>query len=204
MEQLTKYRTVEKLTEGFYKEKNSKFIAYAVACYNEIEVKQKLESWRKEHSHAGHLCYAYRLGLNGIVYRANDDGEPSNSAGPPILGQIDSYNLTNILIGVVRYYGGVNLGVGGLITAYRTASKDAIENGKIVELEVHHWSIISFNYEDMPHIMNYLKKQNISISEKKFEMDCELKIKVPLLISKKINSKLLSYSSIKINDLGIY
>ena len=148
MEQLTKYRTVEKLTEGFYKEKNSKFIAYAVACYNEIEVKQKLESWRKEHSHAGHLCYAYRLGLNGIVYRANDDGEPSNSAGPPILGQIDSYSLTNILIGVVRYYGGVNLGVGGLITAYRTASKDAIENGKIVELEVHHWSIISFNYEN--------------------------------------------------------
>lgn len=204
MEQLTKYRTVDKLTEGFYKEKNSKFIAYAIACYSENDVKNNLDIWRKKHPQAGHLCYAYRLGLEGAKYRANDDGEPSNSAGAPILGQIDSFNLTNVLIGVVRYYGGVNLGVGGLITAYRSVAKDAIENGEIVELEVHQWFTITFNYEDMPHVMNFLKKQNIPISEKKFEIDCELKIELPLSISDHICSTLLSYSSLKMNDLGIY
>jgi len=204
VEQLTKYRTVDKLTEGFYKEKNSKFIAYAIACYSENDVKNNLDIWRKKHPQAGHLCYAYRLGLEGAKYRANDDGEPSNSAGAPILGQIDSFNLTNVLIGVVRYYGGVNLGVGGLITAYRSVAKDAIENGEIVELEVHQWFTITFNYEDMPHVMNFLKKQNIPISEKKFEIDCELKIELPLSISDHICSTLLSYSSLKMNDLGIY
>ena len=204
MEQLTKYRTVDKLTEGFYKEKNSKFIAYAIACYSENDVKNNLDIWRKKHPQAGHLCYAYRLGLEGAKYRADDDGEPSNSAGAPILGQIDSFNLTNVLIGVVRYYGGVNLGVGGLITAYRSVAKDAIENGEIVELEVHQWFTITFNYEDMPHVMNFLKKQNIPISEKKFEIDCELKIELPLSISDHICSTLLSYSSLKMNDLGIY
>ncbi|MBL1279176.1 MAG: YigZ family protein [Fluviicola sp.] len=201
---MTKYRTVDKLTEGFYKEKNSKFIAYAIACYSENDVKNNLDIWRKKHPQAGHLCYAYRLGLEGAKYRANDDGEPSNSAGAPILGQIDSFNLTNVLIGVVRYYGGVNLGVGGLITAYRSVAKDAIENGEIVELEVHQWFTITFNYEDMPHVMNFLKKQNIPISEKKFEIDCELKIELPLSISDHICSTLLSYSSLKMNDLGIY
>ena len=123
MNQESKYRTVKKLSEGFYKEKGSKFIGYVQACYDEEQAKELLDNWRKSNRQAGHLCYAYRFGVDKSVYRSNDDGEPSNSAGAPILGQINSYDLSNVLIGVVRYYGGTNLGVGGLINAYRTAAK---------------------------------------------------------------------------------
>ena len=121
------YFTVKRRSEGTYKEKGSKFIGIAVPCWNEDEAKNYLSEWRKEHHQARHLCYAYRFGLSGDIYRANDDGEPNNSAGAPILGQIQSFELSNVLIGVVRYYGGTKLGVGGLINAYRTAAKEAIE-----------------------------------------------------------------------------
>ena len=200
----SKYQTLQNQTEGIYKEKGSKFIGYAVACYSEDEAKLFLEEWRKGNHQAGHLCYAYRFGLEGKKYRANDDGEPANSAGPPILGQIDSFELTNVLIGVVRYYGGTNLGVGGLINAYRTAAKDAIQNGKIVELEVHQWCVVTFDYHDMPHIMNLLKKNFIELSNKKFEEKCELTIRLPLDLSGKLLSELKENYSVKLNDLGVY
>ena len=204
MNELSKYRTIFKQSEGLYKAKGSKFIGYAVACYSEDEAKVLLEKWKKENHQAGHLCYAYRFELDGKKYRSNDDGEPANSAGPPILGQIDSFELCNVLIGVVRYYGGTNLGVGGLITAYRTAAKDAIQNGQIVELEVHQWYEMVFDYHDMPHIMNLLKKNNIELSNKKFETNCELTIRLPLNLSKMLSTELQAYYSVKLNDLGVY
>ena len=133
MEQKSTYRTLTDLSEGIYKEKGSKFIAFAVPCYNEKEAKEYLDSWRKEHYQSRHVCYAYRFGVDQKVFRANDDGEPNNSAGMPIYGQIQSFEVTNVLVVVVRYFGGVKLGVGGLISAYKIAAQMALENSEIVE-----------------------------------------------------------------------
>ena len=138
------------------------------------------------------------------TYRSNDDGEPNNSAGAPILGQIQSYGLSNVIIGVVRYYGGTKLGVGGLINAYRTAAKEAIENGVIIEKEVYDWIEIFFEYEDMPSIMNFIKNRNITIKKQEFEINCKLLINLELNISSEIQNKLLEYKTVEIKELGIY
>lgn len=187
-----------------YKEKGSKFIGIAVACYSEEEAKTFLEEWKKEHHQARHLCYAYRFGLDMNVYRANDDGEPNNSAGAPILGQIDSFELTNVLIGVVRYYGGTKLGVGGLINAYRTAAKEALQEGVVIVKEIFEWIELSFNYEDMPHVMNVLKKHNLETKNTKFEISCELTTNLDLKSKEEIKKELLQFQSIRINEKGIY
>ena len=126
------YKTLENLSEGLYKEKGSKFIGYATPCYNELEAKEFLNSWKKDNNQARHLCYAYRFGLTNFTTRTNDDGEPSNSAGMPIYGQLQSFNVTNILVVVVRYFGGTKLGVGGLIKAYKNGAKLALENSIII------------------------------------------------------------------------
>lgn len=191
-------------SEGIYKEKGSKFIGIAVACYSEEEVKSYLEEWRKEHHQARHLCYAYRFGMDMNVFRANDDGEPNNSAGAPILGQIDSFEMTNVLIGVVRYYGGTKLGVGGLINAYRTVAKDAIQNGQIIELELFEWIELTFSYEDMPHIMNILKKYDLTITNSNFESSCALKTALDLEKKDRIKEELVQFDSLEWNSLGIY
>ncbi len=204
MHNSSKYKTIKAKSLGLYKEKGSKFIGIAIACFNEDEAKKYLDVWKNEHHQARHLCYAYRFGVDKKKYRANDDGEPNNSAGAPILGQIDSFDLTNVLIGVVRYYGGTKLGVGGLINAYRSAAKDAIENGEIVELEVHQWLKITFDYQDMPHIMNLVKKNNIEMSEKVFESECVMKLRIKVDISPKITEELKAFYSTKIVDLGVY
>ena len=204
MSPIAKYNTLKELSEGLYKEKGSKFIAYAVACYSEADAKNHIDEWKKMNHQARHLCYAYRFGVDKKKYRTNDDGEPSNSAGAPILGQIESYNLTNVLIGVVRYFGGTKLGVGGLITAYRSAAKDAIENGDVIELEVHHWYVIQFDYLDMPYIMNILKKYEIELTDKKMEEACSLKIRLTLSMHDEVITSLKNYYSVKLNDLGIY
>lgn len=198
------YKTVKKRTEGLYKEKGSKFIGIAIDCYNEEDAKSFLEEWKKEHHQARHLCYAYRFGMDMNVYRANDDGEPNNSAGAPILGQIDSFELTNVLIGVVRYYGGTKLGVGGLINAYRSAAKDALQNGTIVEREIFEWIELSFTYEDMPHVMNILKKYNLETKDTKFELSCELTTHLDLNKNTEIKNELFQFQSVKINTKGIY
>jgi uncharacterized YigZ family protein len=198
------YQTLKLRCEGMYKEKGSKFIGIAVACYSEDEAKVFMEEWKKEHHQARHLCYAYRFGMDKNVYRANDDGEPNNSAGAPILGQIDSFELTNVLIGVVRYYGGTKLGVGGLINAYRTASKQAIQNGKIIERELLEWVKLFFSYKDMPHVMNILKKYDLPINNSKFEVSCELKTALELNKAKAIKDELFQFDSIKLDSSGIY
>jgi len=204
MANISKYNTLEKKSTGLYKEKGSKFIGIVQACYDESEAKTLLEKWKNEHHQARHLCYAYRFGVDKKKYRANDDGEPNNSAGAPILGQIESFDLTNVLIGVVRYYGGTKLGVGGLINAYRTAAKDAIRNGEIVELEVHQWVKLTFDYTDMPHIMNLIKKNNVSMSDKIFEENCGLTLQLKLEVADFILKELKAFYSTKIVALGVY
>jgi uncharacterized YigZ family protein len=174
------YRTIKQLSTGIYKEKGSKFIGYAVACYSEEEAKQFLEQWRKEHHQARHVCYAYRLGRKKDKFRANDDGEPANSAGAPILGQIQSFDLTNVLIGVVRYFGGTKLGVGGLIQAYRTAALEAINAGEIVTCELRHHFKLIVTFEEYPMLMKQAKQLGVEIKKQEITDVYELEISLPL------------------------
>lgn len=204
MEIIDTYKTLKAQSEGIYKEKGSKFIGYAVACYDEEEAKIYLNEWRKAHHQARHLCYAYRFGLNKEVYRVNDDGEPSNSAGAPILGQIQSADLTNILIGVIRYFGGTKLGVGGLVQAYKTAAKEAIQAGEIIEKKVWKHFQLQFDYETMPNLMFFLKSKQIEIEKQIFETDCILKIGIELDQEQEIIEQIEHLNTVQITELGIY
>ncbi|AWH86871.1 YigZ family protein [Flavobacterium album] len=162
--------------ETLYKEKNSKFFGLAFPVGSEEEVKVILEEVKKRHNSARHWCYAFQLGTDKIYYRANDDGEPSNSAGMPIYGQIQSFGVTNVLVIVVRYFGGIKLGVGGLISAYRTSAQMALEASDIVEktIDVHY--TVKFGYKDMNKVMRMIKEKNLDIVSQKMEMDCEIVI----------------------------
>lgn len=198
------YLTLAKRSEGQYKEKGSKFIGVALPCSTAEDAKELIELVRKEHHQARHFCYAYRFGLEGDLYRTNDDGEPSNSAGAPILGQLQSFEITNVLIIVVRYYGGTKLGVGGLINAYRTGAKEAIEAGKIVEKEVFEWVWINFEYSDMPDVMNTLKKFQLEMIEHEFELTCRIKTNLTLNFAAEIKAELNTFDSVNIIEIGRY
>lgn len=173
------YKTIDKISEGFYKEKGSKFFAFAIPCQSEDDVKKHIQNLRKEHHLAVHVCSAFRLGSDKKLFRSSDDGEPSNSAGPPILGQIVSFDVTNVLIAIVRYYGGTNLGVGGLIHAYRTAAKEALENATIIEAEDEQLFHLSFGYELMPQVMKLVKKYEIISKNQSFDSTCVMDVIVP-------------------------
>lgn len=162
--------------EVLYKEKNSKFFGYAFPVTTEEEIKEIIDRLRKEHFSARHWCYAYQIGTEKIKYRANDDGEPNNSAGMPIYGQIQSFDVTNILVVVVRYFGGVKLGVGGLISAYKIAAQMALENSEIIEKTIDRHFIISFGYAHMNKVMRIIKEKNLRIVSQKMEMECEIEI----------------------------
>ncbi len=173
------YKTISTASEEvLYKEKNSKFFGYAFPVTTEEEIKEILEGLRKTHFSARHWCYAYQIGTEKIQYRANDDGEPNNSAGMPIYGQIQSFEVTDVLIVVVRYFGGVKLGVGGLITAYKTAAQMAMENAEIIECTIDKNFIISFGYAHMNKVMRIIKEKNLQIISQKMEMDCEIQISI--------------------------
>ena len=173
------YKTISSTSEEvLYKEKNSKFFGYAFPVSNEEEIKEHLDRLRKEHFSARHWCYAYQIGTEKIQYRANDDGEPNNSAGMPIYGQIQSFEVTNVLVVVVRYFGGVKLGVGGLISAYKTAAQMALENSEIVEQTINKFFTISFGYAHMNKVMRIIKEKNLQIVSQKMEMDCEIQISI--------------------------
>ena len=189
---MSKYLSIAKISEGFYKEKGSKFYAFAVPCKTEEEVKSFIQAKRKEHHQAVHVCSAFRLGSDKKLYRASDDGEPSNSAGPPILGQIQSFDVSNILIAVVRYYGGTNLGVGGLITAYRSAAKDAMEQAEIVECEEEVMWELQFSYADMPHVMKTLKAYPCTILKQELGNSGIVEVSIPLSQERLMN-ELMSY-----------
>ena len=164
--------------EVLFKDKNSKFFGYSFPVKNEDAVKFHLNTLKKQHHAARHWCYAYQIGTETIKFRANDDGEPSNSAGQPIYGQIQSFKLTNILIVVVRYFGGVKLGVGGLINAYKTTAQLALEASKIIEKTIDTEFLITFDYKNMNKVMRIIKEKQIKIINQKLELSCELQISV--------------------------
>lgn len=172
------YRTLDFPSEEIlFKEKNSKFFGYAFPISSEDDAKSHLESLRKQHNGAGHFCYAFQIGTEKIQFRANDDGEPSNSAGMPIYGQIQSFDVTNVLVVVVRYFGGVKLGVGGLISAYKTGAQMALEESQIVEKTIDIHYVIKFDYKNMNKVMRVIKEKNLDIVSQKMEMSCEIEIK---------------------------
>ncbi len=173
------YKTILKATEEtLFKDKNSKFYGYAFPVSNEESVKKSIEILKKKHHSARHWCYAYKIGTENVKYRANDDGEPNNSAGMPIYGQIQSYELTNVLIVVVRYFGGVKLGVGGLINAYKTSAQLSLEVSKIVERTINVVYLITFDYINMNKVMRLIKEHQLKIIDQKLELNCQITISV--------------------------
>lgn len=173
------YKTITKAIEPvLFKDKNSKFFGYAFPILNEEDVKLHIEGLKKEHHSARHWCYAYQIGAETISYRANDDGEPNNSAGMPIYGQIQSFDVTNILIVVVRYFGGIKLGVGGLINAYKTTAQLALEASQIIEKTINIDYLITFDYKNMNKVMRVIKERNLNITNQKLELDCQITISV--------------------------
>lgn len=171
------YKTIEYAVENIlFKEKNSKFIGYAYPITSENEVKIHIENLKKDHFSARHWCYAYQIGTENIKFRANDDGEPSNSAGMPIYGQIQSFEITNILLIVVRYFGGVKLGVGGLISAYKTTAQLTLEEANIIEKTIDKLFKLTFDYKNMNKVMRIIKEKNLEIINQKMELNCEVVI----------------------------
>jgi uncharacterized YigZ family protein len=197
------YKTLKAPSEGSYKEKGSKFIAFAIPVRSEEEIKVELEELRKKYHDARHHCYAWTLGVDREHYRANDDGEPSNSAGKPILGQLDSFELTQLLIVVIRYFGGVKLGVGGLINAYRTAAKEAILNGQIVKRRQKMHFEVFFEYPQMNDIMQVVKNNLIKQLDQQFELDCKLKLACPNGKFSELKAVFLAIEGVKIVELGV-
>lgn len=173
-----KFNTIAKRSAGIYKEKGSKFIGYAIPIEHERDLKENLEAIKTEHHKARHHCYAYRLGTDKKLFRANDDGEPSGTAGRPILGQIDSYGLTNVLVVVVRYFGGTLLGTSGLIRSYKNAVGDALNNAYIVERSLKSRFQLKFGYPLMNEVMALLKAENVNFINQTFELDCEILVEI--------------------------
>ncbi|RDY61308.1 IMPACT family protein [Flagellimonas nanhaiensis] len=173
------YHTIEKVSpEILFKDRKSKFYGQAFPIRSEEEVKPLIEQLRKKHHTANHVCYAWQLGEHTHSYRANDDGEPNNSAGMPIYGQIQSFGLTNILVTVTRIFGGTKLGVGGLISAYRTAAQIALDSSDIVEKTIETIFDLRFGYPEMDKVMRTIKQKGISVVAQKMEMDCAMTISI--------------------------
>ncbi len=178
-EQFT-YKTIETASTAEFKDRGSKFLAYAYPVNDEQELKEKLKELKAIHAKAVHHCYAYRLGLDGHQYRANDDGEPSGSAGKPILGQIDSAGVTNVLVVVVRYFGGTLLGVPGLINAYKTATAEALKNVTLVERWIEQRVDIELDYPSMSEVLYLLKKAEATIYRQELQLFCKIDAGIPI------------------------
>jgi uncharacterized YigZ family protein len=175
MAELDTYRTVKQRSEGVFRDRGSKFMAFAFPVHTRDEIKKTLAELKKEYHDARHHCYAYRLGAAKEIFRANDDGEPPGSAGNPILGQIRSKDLSNILIVVIRYFGGTLMGVGGLIKAYRTAADNAIQNAIIITAAEQDLIEINFPYSKMNDIMKIIRDEGMDIQEQDFTETCQIK-----------------------------
>ena len=184
------YLTIEKKSETLYKDKGSKFLTFAFPVQNDQQIKEALTQLKKEHPSANHPCYAYRLGADKLNFRANDDGEPSNTAGKPILGQIQSKDLTNILIVVVRYFGGTLLGVGGLIQAYKNSAAEVLKESKTIEKFIEFHYTILFPFEQLNDVMKLLKQLDCKISAQQFDTDCEISFSVRKANSEQCELKL--------------
>jgi uncharacterized YigZ family protein len=195
------YKTIISKSEGFYKERGSKFISFAIPVTSEAEVKEFLEKKRKEYHDARHVCFAYILGFDKSGIRMNDDGEPSGTAGRPIYGQLLSFDLTNTLVAVVRYFGGTKLGVSGLINAYKTAAQDALNNAEIITLKITDVYEIIYPYSMMNDVMKIIKEENLEQVSSSFELECKVSFLVEKNNSNKVYEKFQRFENLKINYL---
>lgn len=192
------YKTISNPAEGIFKDKGSKFLSYAFPVCTETEIREIIQAIKKEHHSARHHCYAWRLGHDKLLFRANDDGEPSSTAGKPILGQIQSFDLTDILIVVVRYFGGTLLGVSGLINAYRNAALDAISQAEIIEKIVEHKLILEFDYGVMNEVMKIFKDEKLPQINPLFDLRCRIDTSVRLTDFDRIGKEFLKIEGLKI------
>lgn len=192
------YRTISDLSEGYYTEKRSRFLSFALPARTPDEVKTQLDIYRKKYYDARHVCWAYMLGPDRTTFRANDDGEPSSTAGKPILGQINSNNLTDILIIVVRYFGGIELGTSGLIVAYRTAAAEAIAAARIEERTVDETITITFEYPHLNSVMRIVKEDKPDVLTQSFELTCEMTLRIRQSRMDALKSRLLKVDSLRI------
>ena len=197
---MNNYRTISAPSEGIYKEKGSKFLAFAYPVTHVDEVKELIKTFKKDYFDARHICYAYILGPERAEYRAVDDGEPSGTAGKPILGQLNSKNLTNILVVVVRYFGGVLLGTSGLTTAYKEATSDALIQANIIDKTIEVSIIITFNYLQMNDVMKIIKDTNAKITHQQFDNECTATLLIENEWYKETLSKLRNVNDIRIID----
>ncbi len=195
------YLTTKQPSEGIFKDRGSKFSSYAFPVESEEDVKKYLALIKKQHSSANHHCYAFRLGADKQSYRANDDGEPANTAGKPILGQIQSKDLTDILIIVVRYFGGTLLGVSGLINAYKMAAADALNNAEVIEKTVNDIYEITFDYVLMNEVMRILKEEDLKILSQHSELNCSLTFTVRKSHSTNVYDRMSKLNGLKIKYL---
>lgn len=192
------YHTITSRSEGLFKDRGSKFIALAVPVHSEEDVKQNLEEIRKDFHDARHHCYAYILGLDRSAHRYNDDGEPSGTAGRPIFGQLQSFDMTNTLIVVVRYFGGTKLGVPGLINAYKTAAKEALQNATIIEKTINDQYLLTYEYPLMNEVMRVVKDEGLDVVEQDFQLNCKLTIQVRKMESNKIYERFRKIHGVQI------
>ena len=184
------YKTIATTSQGIFKEKGSRFVSLAVPISSQEEIKPIIDKIRKEHHEARHHCYAYIIGHERIIWRVNDDGEPSGTAGRPILGQINSFGLTNIIIVVSRYFGGTLLGVSGLINAYRSAAESALRNAELTEKTVNEYYKITYPYISMNDVMKILKEENIGQSEQSFDIECNILLNFRVSAKEKVLNRL--------------
>ena len=192
------YKTItERVGEGYYSEKRSKFLAFAHHVETQEQIKELLARYRKEYYDARHVCYAYMLGAERLDFRANDDGEPSSTAGKPILGQINSRELTDVLVVVVRYYGGVNLGTSGLIVAYREAAADALEHAETVTRQVEELVNYSFAYPQMNDVMRIVKEMSPRIVSQQFDNTCEITLAIRKSEAEQLRAKLEKLNEVR-------
>ena len=188
------YKTVAGVAEGYVTEQRSKFISYALPIRTAEEVKEKIEAFHKQYHDARHVCWAYMLGTERLQFRANDDGEPSSTAGKPILGVINSYELTDVLIVVVRYFGGVKLGTSGLIAAYRAAALDAIAHAEIIEKTVDETISVEFAYPCINDVMKIVKEINPQILAQKLDMNCKMTLQIRQGEMEKLKERLMKFA----------
>jgi len=184
------YKTIATTSQGIFKEKGSRFVSFAVPISSQEEIKPIIDKIRKEHHEARHHCYAYIIGHERIIWRVNDDGEPSGTAGRPILGQINSFGLTNIIIVVSRYFGGTLLGVSGLINAYRSSAESALRNAELTEKTVNEYYKITYPYISMNDVMKILKEENIGQSEQSFDIECNILLNFRVSAKEKVLNRL--------------
>jgi uncharacterized YigZ family protein len=180
------YKTIIGDSSGIYKEKGSRFVSVAIPVADQEQIKTLIDKIRKEHHDAKHHCYAYMLGHERLIWRVNDDGEPSGTAGKPILGQINSHGLTNLIIVVSRYFGGTLLGVSGLINAYKAAAASALENATVTERTVNEYYELSFPFSSLKDVMKVLKEENLGQSEQMFDLECRLKLNFRVSVKDKV------------------